>query len=149
MTPERLIARTIVFHDDSLLLIRRHNSQGKYYTLPGGGIEPGETETQAAVRETLEETSIQVTIDRKVYQDASPKFGNTVYYAATYIGGEPAIQPGAIEESLNAQGDEEYEPLWLHVSELAKVNLLPLALKLELLLAIDQGLPEKVKTLNV
>jgi ADP-ribose pyrophosphatase YjhB (NUDIX family) len=44
-----------------LLLIRRRNEPGAgLWSVPGGRIEPGETDEQAVVREVLEETSLAV-----------------------------------------------------------------------------------------
>lgn len=53
-----------VVHDEigSLLLIRRRNDPGRgRWSLPGGRVEPGETDTAAVVREVAEETGLSVT----------------------------------------------------------------------------------------
>jgi 8-oxo-dGTP diphosphatase len=48
--------------DDKILLLKRQYREGKSngWCLPGGKVEPGETNVEGAVRETLEETSIYV-----------------------------------------------------------------------------------------
>lgn len=51
----RYSSRCIVRNKDSKVLLI-YVSSGKYYKLPGGGLEPGETFLQAAQREVLEET---------------------------------------------------------------------------------------------
>lgn len=48
---------------DEILLIKRRDVP--VYVLPGGGIESFETEEAAAIRETLEETGLNVKIIRK------------------------------------------------------------------------------------
>jgi len=50
-------------HEWNVLLIR-HN-KGRHVSLPKGHVEPGETESQTAEREILEETGIRVKVDRR------------------------------------------------------------------------------------
>lgn len=56
----------ILFKDNyqQVLLIKRRDLP--VWTLPGGGIEPGESTSEAALREFQEETGYQVKIKRKV-----------------------------------------------------------------------------------
>jgi ADP-ribose pyrophosphatase YjhB (NUDIX family) len=50
-----------------LLLIRRANPPGRWrWSLPGGRVEPGETDAQAVTREVAEETGLTVTAGRLV-----------------------------------------------------------------------------------
>lgn len=51
----------IVFRDDAVLLVKRGNdpNQGRW-SVPGGALETGETVEAATVRETLEETRVEV-----------------------------------------------------------------------------------------
>jgi 8-oxo-dGTP diphosphatase len=47
--------------DGRLLLIRRANEPGRgLWSIPGGRVEPGETDAQAVVREMAEETGLTV-----------------------------------------------------------------------------------------
>ena len=58
-----------VLRGDSILMVQ-HNENGRtYWTLPGGGVEPGETAAQAAVRETHEETGIVATVVRFLFSE--------------------------------------------------------------------------------
>lgn len=59
----RRSARALVLADDKLLLL--HARKIDVYMSPGGGIEPGETPEQAALRELLEETGYKGEIIRK------------------------------------------------------------------------------------
>lgn len=55
----RMTASSIVTNEaGELLLIQRHDI--RTFDLPGGGLDPGELPTEAAVRETFEETGLHV-----------------------------------------------------------------------------------------
>lgn len=85
---------------DRLVLIRRKNPPPGW-ALPGGFVDAGETVEQAAVRETLEETSLRVELVRQfhVYSDpARDPRGHTV--SVVFIGcaqGEPRAADDAAE----------------------------------------------------
>lgn len=57
----------ICFRGDDVLLIKRGTPprQGEW-SIPGGRIEPGESEPDAALRELMEETSVRATLGPKV-----------------------------------------------------------------------------------
>jgi 8-oxo-dGTP pyrophosphatase MutT (NUDIX family) len=66
---ERSVVRAVVLdrHDRVLLFHTRdpyYPELGTWWELPGGGIEPGETDREAVVRELAEETGIAITPDQ-------------------------------------------------------------------------------------
>ncbi|WP_164545582.1 NUDIX domain-containing protein [Paenibacillus albus] len=61
MVSVRNTAKAIIESDNKLLLIKKKLDRiGIYYTLPGGGQEPGETIEAAILRECKEELNIKV-----------------------------------------------------------------------------------------
>lgn len=60
-------AATVVIKNNKVLLVKSKYSDGEYYLFPGGGVEAKETVEQAAIRETLEETGINVKIKKLIH----------------------------------------------------------------------------------
>lgn len=48
--------RSIIIHENKVAMV--HSVKNNYYKFPGGGIETGESYTDALIRETLEETGL-------------------------------------------------------------------------------------------
>lgn len=77
-----------------LLLIKRGHPPGEgLWSLPGGRVEPGETDAAAVVREIAEETGLRVEPGLLIGSVMRPGPGGVTYdihdYAATFLDGEP------------------------------------------------------------
>jgi 8-oxo-dGTP diphosphatase len=89
-----------VIHDrrGRLLLIRRGQEPGRgLWSLPGGRVEPGETDHEAVVREVAEETGLRVRPGRLVGRVSRAAPSGGVYDIADYaceVVGEDALRPG-------------------------------------------------------
>ena len=99
-----------------LLLIQRgHEPETGRWSLPGGRVEPGESDTQAVVRETREETGLQVTCGALVGSVERPGLRGAVLdirdYSATVTGG-----------TLTA-GDDAADARWVSPADLAGLPL--------------------------
>lgn len=85
----------------------RHIHDGRdYWTLPGGGIEPGETPEQAAEREVLEETGIAVKILEHIFTSTSKSGQNT---SMCFLMSEPddlEISLGSDPEEAHLRSEE-------------------------------------------
>jgi 8-oxo-dGTP diphosphatase len=99
-----------------LLLIQRgHDPEAGRWSLPGGRVEPGESDAQALAREMLEETGLIVTPGPLVGAVERPGAGGTVLdirdYAATVTGGTLAAGDDAADARWVAPGDLTSFPL--------------------------------------
>jgi ADP-ribose pyrophosphatase YjhB (NUDIX family) len=99
-----------------LLMIQRgHDPGAGLWSIPGGRIEPGETDAQALVREILEETNLQVKVDRFIGRVQRPGLGGAVIdirdYAATVTGG------------MLRAGDDAADARWVTAAELARLEV--------------------------
>ena len=86
-------SKVVVRNDrGEVLLVLREDL--RTWTLPGGGLEPGETYEQAAVREAREETGYEVELERWVgeyWRPQMPHGGDRQrLYLARVAGGDPS-----------------------------------------------------------
>ena len=74
----RIGARAAIVRDDAILLVAFDDENGFHYNLPGGGVEPGETLYDTAIREVREETTAEVEVKELllVYECFPPDYGN-------------------------------------------------------------------------
>jgi 8-oxo-dGTP diphosphatase len=117
MTTQRVPCVGAVITDKAgrLLLIKRRNEPGAgLWSLPGGRIEPGETDEQAVVRETREETGLTVTCGPLLGAVERPGLAGAVVdirdYAVVVTGGELAA------------GDDAADARWVTAAEAAGLD---------------------------
>ena|SRR4030088_2224329 len=145
----RRAARVIIFKDNQLLVIKRDKFGKQYFTLPGGGVDLGETPERALHREIYEETGFQLGASRLVFtEEAGDPFGTQYIYLADYPGGEPVLQSGAIEVKINELGKNLYEATWLPVSQLEESSFVSERLKHAILEGVKNGFPSKAQELS-
>ena len=96
--PARNRATAVVVRDGCVLMVAIQDRTRRYWTLPGGGIEPGEHPADAAVRELAEETNLVGTVtDELLHADApSPHWFFAVHVAPDAepsVGHDPELPP--------------------------------------------------------
>ena len=99
-----------------LLMIKRGHEPGAgLWSIPGGRIEPGESDAEAVVREMIEETGLTVEVGRLIGRVQRPGLNGAVVdirdYAATVTGG-----------TLRA-GDDAADARWVAPGELASLEI--------------------------
>ena len=89
----------------------RRSGGGEWWTLPGGGLQPGETAEEAVRREVFEETGLVVG-DARYVLEMPYLSGMTSVFSVTVADGEPRLGPD------DGIGPEPLGLDWLPVPEL-------------------------------
>lgn len=118
-------ATSAIVIDDAGRVLLHLRSDNKRWSIPGGGMEPGETLSECVVREVREETGIEVKPTRivgvysdperlAVYDDGEVRQEFSICLACTPIGG-----------ALDVTDKETEEVGWFTASEVEDLNLTP------------------------
>jgi ADP-ribose pyrophosphatase YjhB (NUDIX family) len=99
-----------------LLMIKRgHDPGAGLWSIPGGRIEPGETDAEALVREMIEETGLTVEVGRLIGRVQRTGVNGAVVdirdYAATVTGG--TLRPG----------DDAADARWVAVGDMDSLEI--------------------------
>lgn len=118
--PIQLSVKVIIFDDQGRILVLRRSFVSKgnpgKWDFPGGKIDPGEDIGEAARREALEETGLEVEIGRVHGAAESESPVSRVAYLifkASVVSGEVTLS------------DEHDEYAWVSPHELAEIDLVP------------------------
>lgn len=105
------ISAAIIVDGERVLMVRRRIKEGELmWQFPAGAIEPDESAEEAAVRETLEETGLEVKSVRQIgYLASHPKTGREMFYTA--------CEPVAGEAHV-ADAEELAEVAWITLGEI-------------------------------
>lgn len=96
----RVRVAVVLAQGDRLLLVRHRKGDARYWLLPGGGLDYGETFEECAVREVHEETGLEIDPKRILYISEAICPEGTRHIVNIYLLGE--IKGGTLQV-----GDEE------------------------------------------
>ena len=113
LDPKLAVGTVIVDDKGRIVLVRRAIEPGYgKWVFPGGYVDRGEEVRHAAVREALEETSLDVRLDRLL--DIYSYTGRTpviIVYAATLLGGVLACDDEGLEAKFFEPADIPWDEL--------------------------------------
>lgn len=108
------VGAVITDQSERMLLILRGHEPGKgLWSVPGGRIEPGETDQQAVVREVAEETGLVVTCGRLLGTAELPGLAGARVIVRDYLA-ELAAEPAA---QVAVAGDDAAGVRWVTGAE--------------------------------
>jgi 8-oxo-dGTP diphosphatase len=118
----RIRCAAVLIRDDEILLVKHRKNGCEYWLLPGGGLEPGETVTQATERELLEECGVTVQCDRLLFMAETLAPDNSrqilhLVFLAQLLGGEPRL--------CESDSERLVAVAWVHRKTLASVTFYP------------------------
>lgn len=110
----------VMIEKDKILLVRHRKKDQTYWLLPGGGLEYGETISECARREALEELGLEIMVGDLLFVNESippdkHRHVLNLYYRAKVIGGE--IKLG--DEEVLAEGG------WIEIDLINELTLYP------------------------
>jgi 8-oxo-dGTP diphosphatase len=81
-----LVAAAVIVSNGRVLLVRRRVEEGRLsWQFPAGKVEPGESDREAAVRETREEAGLAVRAVSSLGNRVHPDTGRRMFYVACEI----------------------------------------------------------------
>lgn len=137
----RIRVAVVIIEDGKILLVRHHKEGRKYWLLPGGGVDYGETLVECAKRELREEANLEVEIGDLLFINESippdqHRHVLNLYFRGRIVGGSLRIGQEAILDAIE----------FVDLSQLDSLALYP-NVKQEIQ-ALDAGIKPKVLSLG-
>lgn len=130
----------IVPYNDNIILMRRERGYGKnkqiYYTIPGGGREPGEKINETTIREIKEELGIDIKIDKLMYKIDTVRRMQYIFLGK-YVSGKLGTGEGEEFQGVDYNKFGKYIPEVVSLAKLKKIKLVPVDIKREIIKEFD------------
>lgn len=146
---QRLSTRAIMI-DAAGTIGLLYSKKLNYYTLPGGGIDAGETGDQAVIRECKEETGYTVEIIEPVgrvleIRKNQHKISEVLGYTVRIVGeqGEAELMPDEIEEDFVIQWFSPQDAKELFRSEIVRIEPEHQQISKRALTFLEKAFPEE------
>lgn len=137
----------VLVQNHKLALIERHRGGQHYFSVPGGGVESGETPEQAAIREALEELGVHVVLQRLLVETTFR--GNKQYYFLARI--TSGIFGSGLGIEMQGGYPPEagtYKPIWLPVDSFGDKKIVPPIIANVVRRGVKLGWPEETIVVN-
>jgi len=138
----RIRVAAIVLRGNTILLVKHAKDGRSYWMLPGGGVDFGESLSQALEREVEEETSLRIRANRLVLANDSiapdgARHIVNLYFTAEDLGGIPCIgaDPRVVEVVFRPWTDLPALPFFPDIAPV-------------LVAAIETGFPNRAEYLG-
>lgn len=119
-------AGVVIVSGGRVALVERTRGRRRYLVFPGGEVEAGESASEAAAREALEELGVVVAVSALVAELRYPGRVHR-YFRAEVTGGR--FGAGTGEEMTGTRPERgSYRPCWVDVDELAALPVRPVEL---------------------
>lgn len=126
-----LISHALIRNKNQYLLIKRSRiKRGKknvyplYWDIPGGSVEDRELPREGAVRETIEEVGLHITIKSIIHEDSNlDEQKNTIFTRLVYEG---ELKGMGSETNIFLDAEEHLEYRWINsLEELKQESIVP------------------------
>lgn len=116
--PRHIVGALVFIVQEGRILFVRWRAKGRYWSLPGGIVEPGESVEESAVREVREETGLDVHIKRVVGMHSKTAEGAVaITLEGDIVGGELRRETGETEDAGFFPLDALPEPVLPHLHQ--------------------------------
>lgn len=113
--------QAMVVRNDKILLVKHRMRGREFFCLPGGGIEPGESCEEAALRELKEESLVDGTIVRKLSIQFKPRNLGEVHTYLIEIA-DDAVAGSGVDPEFPPEKQTIIGVEWLSLEEIGEAD---------------------------